>query len=151
MNYCTEVRKGTARKPRMNAESRRNMQTVTPEELLAAAMGTAILEPGEQPPPPPPGTKTRQDRVYFIRMHVLDGPIKIGTSWNTYGRFTNLLTASPYELTYLGDIAGDVESEYQIHQRFDRLRMLGEWFHPDPELIGYISYELGRDTSTWTV
>jgi hypothetical protein len=143
MNYCAEVHYETLKKPRMNEVSRRNMRSVTMQELTAAAMGTAILDADQQPPAP--AKVPKKDRVYFVRMHMEDGPIKIGTSWNTYARFTNLLTASPYELTYLGDIAGNKEREHEFHVRFERLRMLGEWFHPDPELIAHISYELGRD------
>lgn len=143
MNYCAEVHNEPLKKPRMNDASRRNMRSVTMKELTAAVLGTAILDSDTQPVTPVKVPK--KDRVYFVRMHMNDGPIKIGTSWNTYARFTNLLTASPYELTYLGDIAGGREREHEFHARFARLRMLGEWFHPDPELIAHISFELDRD------
>ena len=72
--------------------------------------------------------------VYFIQEGT-DGPIKIGTSENPRKRLKHLQTGHPKELVLMGAIDGDREKEFELHQKFDYLRLNGEWFKPDSDLL----------------
>lgn len=78
-------------------------------------------------------------RVYFIQSgHA--GPIKIGYSTNpVQQRLAALQTGHPEPLRVLAEVEGDRSVEADLHQRFRRHRMKGEWFRPDPELIAFIA------------
>jgi hypothetical protein len=75
-------------------------------------------------------------------MEVADQPIKIGRSIATGKRFKMLQCGSPYPLTCLGLLYGEGECEPTWHQRFDGLRMSGEWFRSTPELLDAIEVAL---------
>lgn len=78
-------------------------------------------------------------KVYFIT----DGDhIKIGyTSGDVFRRLNQLNTGSPCQLYLLGYIDGSKKTEHELHTRFEkyRIRMNGEWFQGEPELIDYIN------------
>lgn len=75
------------------------------------------------------------DRVYFIRMRDL---IKIGYTAALKQRLSSIGDTMPYPIELLHDVPGDRFSEAWHHWRFDHLRVKGEWFKDDPELLDYI-------------
>ena len=81
--------------------------------------------------------------VYFARR---DGFIKIGTTQILRDRLRQIskgsgmipgMTIGPVEL--LAVVPGDRYEEKRLHQRFAHLRVGGEWFLPDDELMGFIT------------
>jgi len=66
-------------------------------------------------------------------------PIKIGWS-NTpiEARVAQLQGGNPNLLTVLGLLTGSMEDEQNLHRRFGHLRIRGEWFVRNGELIDYI-------------
>src|SRR5262249_47936749 len=53
---------------------------------------------------------------------------KIGWSKNPKKRLSSLQTASPDELVLLGTIQGGLEVETELHRRFAKHKLQGEWF-----------------------
>lgn len=75
-------------------------------------------------------------RVYFIT----DGElIKIGYSGAPEVRLSDLQTHSGRELEILKTIPGTYEDERRLHTQFSHLRVRGEWFQSDPELLDFIA------------
>lgn len=77
------------------------------------------------------------DRVYFVREGAV-GPIKIGHAFNVAKRLATMQTANPRALRLLREVDGGRERERELHARFSHLRIRGEWFRPDPYLLGFI-------------
>ena len=76
--------------------------------------------------------------VYFIRS-TDTSHVKIGTTKHSPpARLRDLQTGNPSELVLLGAMAGGVGLEKQLHDRFDALRVRGEWFRGTPELLAFI-------------
>lgn len=74
--------------------------------------------------------------VYFIQQDVTYA-VKIGFTANLKSlaiRRHSLQTASPYALRIVHYLEGDVEVEQALHKRFERDRLIGEWFKPSVEL-----------------
>lgn len=70
-----------------------------------------------------------------------DGPIKIGYVDSFTGlreRLRGLQTACPYELTLLATKAGSKADERDLHIRFAKKRLRGEWFKRHRELMAHI-------------
>lgn len=76
--------------------------------------------------------------IYFAQ-HGTDGPIKIGLTDDLELRLSSLQTSSPVEIRLLATQEGDWSLERFLHQRFARLKVRGEWFHPEPDLLHYIA------------
>lgn len=91
------------------------------------------LEPESQPV----AKKPRPCVVYFVQGETIP-LIKIGIAKNFGLRFSSLQTGSPDTLRILAVIPGSREKEIELHKRFSRLRVRGEWFRPEPELLNYI-------------
>lgn len=73
--------------------------------------------------------------VYFLD----DGEaIKIGFTDNLAGRLSNLRAATARPLTPVAIIAGPRDDEKKFHQKFAHLRLRGEWFRREPELLDFI-------------
>jgi hypothetical protein len=76
--------------------------------------------------------------VYFIQQGDT-GPIKIGTSRDVKKRLSALQASSPVPLRLLRTIHGERSREQNLHGQFKHLRMTGEWFRPEPDLLDYIA------------
>ena len=75
--------------------------------------------------------------IYFIQSEK-GGAIKIGLSKNPEERLNELQTSTPYKLKLLAKIKGDISKERELHRRFARYRIRGEWFEASNELLSYI-------------
>jgi hypothetical protein len=78
--------------------------------------------------------------VYFIQEGA-DGPIKIGYSADPQQRIRQLQTGARAQLHMLRTIEGSMGVERRLHRQFAHLRLRGEWFKPEPELLAYIAGE----------
>ena len=81
-------------------------------------------------------------QIYFVQARTSQS-IKIGFSKRPEARLKALATGAPEPIELLGSIVGTPSAERALHKRFDHLRISGEWFENDPELIGYIKAVLG--------
>lgn len=80
-----------------------------------------------------------EGNVYFIRSEKTHA-IKIGfTAGNVEDRMSALQTAHPYKLTVLATLRGGMSYEKELHKRFGRFRLEGEWFEPHPDLLAFIA------------
>lgn len=84
--------------------------------------------------------------VYFIA-NESSGAIKIGYSSDPEKRLSDLQVASPAKLRLIGRIPGGAELERQLHQKFWSLRLNGEWFKYEDELVRYIE-SIQSDTAS---
>ena len=76
--------------------------------------------------------------VYVIQQKN-NGPIKIGESISLVSRMTVLKQGNPYSFNFLAAVDGNTDLESALHQRFNRYKIRGEWFHPCREILDYIS------------
>jgi hypothetical protein len=85
-------------------------------------------------------SKRRSDLgvVYFIQAGS-SGPIKIGKANKLGGRVRGLQTANAEDLRLLGSVPGGLPKEAELHERFAPLRIRGEWFRPESELLSYVA------------
>jgi len=74
--------------------------------------------------------------VYFIQS-AKQGPIKIGFSADVQQRMAGLQTAHPYPLRLLAQHPGSPKLEKLIHELFEHLRIDGEWFRYDKQIVEY--------------
>jgi len=79
--------------------------------------------------------------VYFAAS---GGQVKIGWSRKVSARLAQLQTGSAVPIKLLGTVAGGRALERRLHERFAHLRVAGEWFLDDPELLVHIG-ELAAD------
>lgn len=85
------------------------------------------------------GPKKRRDRkgwVYFIRAGTV-GPVKIGSSDNPWARLGALQTSNANTLNLLAIYPG-LSNESDLHKRFDKYRIRGEWFEFSDEIERFI-------------
>lgn len=85
----------------------------------------------------------RQGNVYFLQV-IPCGPVKIG--WTTglvSYRMRCLQQASPYELKWLGARPGPRTAETAAHHALRIHRLRGEWFHPTPEVMAFVTEAIG--------
>lgn len=74
--------------------------------------------------------------VYFISNG--KGAIKIGSAMNLRKRLNGLQTSNPDKLEVLAAIPALGQEEFDLHQKFAHLRLNGEWFRAEPELLTFI-------------
>lgn len=74
--------------------------------------------------------------VYFIQVGH-DGPVKIGqTQGDARDRLIGIQVGCPYELRLLRAVEDATDGlEGELHERFARHRIRGEWFHPHAEVM----------------
>src|SRR5262245_53777709 len=75
--------------------------------------------------------------VYFVRPRGMDY-VKIGETECLARRLSNLQSASPVKLEVLGVIPPGRVLEGELHRRFARHWVRGEWFRLDPDVLEYI-------------
>lgn len=73
--------------------------------------------------------------TYFLQAEIT-GLIKIGQTTRLSRRLAGLRASSPDNLKIIKAIAHDIEAV--CHQEFAHLRVHGEWFRPEPELLNFI-------------
>lgn len=84
--------------------------------------------------------------VYFIQ--AATGDVKIGYAGNPRSRMADMQTAHSKPLKLLGAIPGDMTVERSLHKKFAHLRLMGEWFKPEPILMSFIEGAcFGRDVT----
>lgn len=91
-------------------------------------------------------------KVYFVRAGTL-GPIKIGFASDVRKRLRALQTASAQQLRIIGTIDGQLRDEAAMHKQWAHLRMGGEWFRAEDELLDFVrsiggANELSGDIAT---
>ena len=87
--------------------------------------------------------------VYFLRRGE-DGPIKIGVAVNPNKRKAQLQTSLVEPLHTLLVLPGTRATEAHYHARFAKLRIRGEWFHPEPELLEFIQQARSNGRDVWS-
>jgi hypothetical protein len=86
--------------------------------------------------------------VYFVSAREVD-LVKIGFSFNPVARFHHLRTSSPIELALEGAIPGDFEKERELHARYAKWRVRGEWFTITPSIEDEIEASTRPTKYTW--
>lgn len=76
--------------------------------------------------------------VYFLRPIGAEGPVKIGSSRDPWGRLTTYRSWSPIPLELVATIPGNVHAERGFHAMFADLHSHHEWFHASPRLTAVI-------------
>jgi len=76
--------------------------------------------------------------IYFIQCGK-NGPIKIGQSENPVQRMATLQIGNHEKLEMLWQYSGDRYSEQFIHEKFSEHHIRGEWYHPHPEVLLFVS------------
>lgn len=88
-----------------------------------------------------PLTQPRSGPVHGITYFIRAGDaIKIGFASNLKDRLGSLQTSHPDELEVLAAISAVHVDEYAAHQKFAHLRIRGEWFRADKDLLQFIEY-----------
>jgi hypothetical protein len=75
--------------------------------------------------------------VYFIEA-LTSGFVKIGYSQNPQERLKSLQNGVPFELVIIKTIKGTAEDEREIHRRFYKHRVRGEWYKFNQEIKDFI-------------
>lgn len=75
--------------------------------------------------------------VYFIQ--AATGQVKIGFTRNLIDRFSTLQVGNHERLTVLAAYFGERLEESNLHARFHRFLIRGEWFHPVKEILDHVS------------
>jgi hypothetical protein len=96
--------------------------------------------------------KVAGQHLYLMQSDIT-GTIKIGRSTHPEKRLHELQTGSPYRLILLCIIHDKGDQEQNLHRQLARykLKIQGEWFHPDciNELPDWIWEHLPPDTTSW--
>ncbi len=77
-----------------------------------------------------------------------DGPVRIGTTLSPSQRLKTLQAANAERLRPLALWRGTPDEERGWHQTFGALRLQGEWFRPEPELLSMLA-QLDRASCAW--
>lgn len=87
--------------------------------------------------------------VYFLQ--AADGPVKVGWCSSRDGIARRLRAAQlghPARLQVVAAILGDRTLEHQLHHRWRNHRLEGEWFRPNPDMLGYLAGLRGHPSAT---
>jgi hypothetical protein len=77
--------------------------------------------------------------IYFVTCDAPDFPIKIGMAGDVTERLRDIRTSLPFEPILLASYPGTSKDERAIQKRFEALRIRGEWFRRENELLDYIA------------
>ena len=80
--------------------------------------------------------------VYFIQS---ENFIKIGYAFNPKMRIITLQTSNPNKLIPLLVITGGYDKEKELHYKFNKFRVNGEWFKLSDEIFEFINENLEID------
>jgi hypothetical protein len=80
----------------------------------------------------------RQRYVYFVK-NGRKKLVKIGSAYDIEKRMSSLQISSPNPLTLLGFIEADETAERDLHRRFKKQRVRGEWFRIQGDLAEFIA------------
>jgi hypothetical protein len=92
---------------------------------------------GDKPPRP---RTIRVGTIYFLEG--AEGLIKIGFSRDVKQRQATLQVGSASVHKLLGTLVGSNRMERELHHRFRRLRVRGEWHRPEKPLLDFIAAEV---------
>lgn len=84
--------------------------------------------------------------VYFVEDAT--GAVKIGYSASIKNRLASLRTGSANALRVLLLLRGGRELEAELHRKFARQRLSGEWFRKDENLRDFIENPIGYQRLT---
>lgn len=94
--------------------------------------------------------------VYFVAMKADPGLVKIGSSKDMLRRLRAISVATPIVLFATCD--GDSVEERYFQKKFAGLRVEGEWFRADEEMLNFIAantepchVEYGKSDTRWTL
>lgn len=73
--------------------------------------------------------------VYIVATDAESKVVKIGWTTNLKARMNGLQTSVSTRLTLLRVIECDISGESWMHARYKHLRLSGEWFQLDPEML----------------
>jgi hypothetical protein len=118
----------------------------SPEFMEAYRQAVSQVRGRTRQPTPPsvPITRNGIAGIYFASCRQNGYPIKIGYSKDIKGRIKELQTSVPWPLEVLATTTGDLSREIWLHGKFAHLRMQGEWFRREPDLVAYIEQERRR-------
>ena len=74
---------------------------------------------------------------------------KIGKADNLKKRLKLLQTGHPLKLHVLTTFSGGLKEEQELHRKFKKYRLLGEWFTLSEEIINFISNELSIENKVF--
>lgn len=106
-------------------------------QLLKINLSEKIPKPNSITPEPP--QKNKDELIYFIRKGKT-GPIKIGRTSDIENRLKGLQTGSELKLNLIKTIPGNPKLEAYLHEKFKSIRLEGEWFSPDNNLLNLIKF-----------
>lgn len=88
--------------------------------------------------------------IYYITTVSPEFPIKIGLSNEASlpARFRQLQTALPYKVAALHIHAGSADEEAELHDRFSKAHLRGEWFERTPDLRHHL-HNLRKSDPDW--
>lgn len=85
--------------------------------------------------------------VYLITCSKTDS-CKIGFSNCPENRLSQLQVGNPFSLEISAVIEGNVEDEKRLHQKFDKYKLSGEWFHYSDEIRKFFNVDESFTIST---
>lgn len=74
-------------------------------------------------------------KTYFY-LNTISGLVKIGRSEYPSSRRREIESVSGCTIIMLGELDGD--REHEMHVRFSRYRVVGEWFRPEGEMAAFL-------------
>ena len=80
--------------------------------------------------------------IYFIRQ---SDYVKIGYASDVRTRLSDLQVASPYDLSVLFMMEGDYDKEKELHDRFVKDKIRGEWYILSEDIREYIEKNRSQD------
>jgi len=112
---------------------------ITRDDMAARGIrltGKPVFVEPPSKPAPWPHDRPRNAVVYFAQS-LDDLNIKIGWTVDLRSRAKSILGAG--NVVVLATVAGSRETERLLHERFESIRLTGEWFRPTGPLIECIS------------
>lgn len=78
--------------------------------------------------------------VYLIKCDKTN-TCKIGYASNPENRLSQLQTGNPFALELVGVVDGDISLERELHIKFDKYRIKGEWFEYSQEIKDFFDID----------